>query len=92
MKKVKAVFHDLGFSNSKSVALIVKSELYDKVLKTVEEKKLSQKDLVKLLKVPQPRISELMNGRISSLSIEKLISYLQTLGVATTVQFKNKAS
>lgn len=61
-------------------------------MKIIETKKLSQKELIKKLKVPQPRISELMHGKISSLSIEKLVSYLEALGVVTSVQFKNKAS
>lgn len=92
MKKNKPVFHDLGFSKEQSVALVLKSELHNKIMQIIEGKKISQKELIKILKVPQPRISELINGKISSLSIEKLVSYLETLGVATSVHFKNKAS
>ena len=37
-------------------------------------------DLEKVLDQPQPRVSELLNGRISTMSIEKLLDYLQRLG------------
>ncbi|MCB9073437.1 MAG: XRE family transcriptional regulator [Bdellovibrionaceae bacterium] len=92
MKKNKPVFHDLGFSDEQSAALVLKSELHSKIMQIIEDKKISQKELIKTLKVPQPRISELINGKISSLSIEKLVTYLQSLGISTSVHFKNKAS
>jgi predicted XRE-type DNA-binding protein len=92
MKKIKTAFQDLGFSDEQSCALVLKSELHSKIMRIIEVKNLSQKELIKRLKVPQPRVSELMNGKISSLSIEKMVSYLESLGVATSVQFKNKAS
>ena len=88
MKKNKAVFHDLGFSEKESVSITLKSDLHLKILDVIERQKTTPRELEKILNVPQPRISELLNGKISTLSIEKLISYLEKLGVITSVNFK----
>ena len=90
MKKIKPVFHDLGFSEQESLALTVKADLYTKLLDVVGKQKLKPRDLEKLLDVPQPRVSELLRGKLSSLSIEKLLSYLEKMGIETSVSFKPK--
>ena len=90
MKKVKSVFYDLGFSESKGAALTFRADLYIKVLDVIKERKLSARTLEKILDVPQPRVSELMNGKFSKMSIEKLVIYLEKLGVTTTATFKTK--
>ena len=90
MKKVKSVFHDLGFTEQESLSLNFKADLYDKILEVVAAKKMKPRELEKILDVPQPRVSELLNGKLSSLSIEKLLSYLERLGVAASVSFKTK--
>ncbi len=90
MKKIKPVFHDLGFSEQESASLTFKADLHIKILEIIEKQKTKPRELEKILDVPQPRVSELLNGRISTLSIEKLISYLEKLGVVTSVSFKPK--
>ncbi len=90
MKKNKSVFHDLGFSEQESNSLTLKAEMLSKILEIVEKQKIKPRELEKVLDVPQPRVSELLNGKISTVSIEKLISYLEKLGVVTSVSFKIK--
>ncbi len=90
MKKNKSVFHDLGFNEQESLALTVKADLYSKILEVVEKQDLKPRELEKLLGVPQPRVSELLGGKLSSVSIEKLLAYLEKMGVETQVSFKNK--
>lgn len=90
MKKIKPVFHDLGFTEEESVSLTLKADLYSKILEIIEKQKIKPRELEKIFDVPQPRVSELLNGKISTLSIEKLISYLERLGVVTCVSFKLK--
>lgn len=90
MKKIKPVFYDLGLSKQESLMLTFKANLYSKILDVVERQKISPRELEKILDVPQPRISELLNGKQSSLSIEKLLSYLEKMGVEASVSFKNK--
>ena len=90
MKKNKSVFNDMGFNEQEALALTVKAELYSKILDVVEKKKIKPRDLEKVLDVPQPRVSELLNGKMSSLSIEKLLSYLEKMGVEASVSFRKK--
>jgi predicted XRE-type DNA-binding protein len=89
MKKQKTVFHDLGFSDQESMALAFKADIYAKILDVIQKRKLKGRDLEKILDVPQPRVSELLNSKLSSTSIEKLLNYLERLGVAASISFKN---
>jgi predicted XRE-type DNA-binding protein len=88
MKKEKSVFQDLGFSKSETVALAFKADLYSKILTVIKVRKISARELEKILDVPQPRVSELLNGKLSGMSIEKLLTYLEKLGVVTSASFK----
>lgn len=90
MKKNKSVFHDLGFNEQESLALTIKADLYSKILEVAEKQDLKPRDLEKMLDVPQPRVSELLRGKLSSVSIEKLVAYLEKLGVEIHVSFKSK--
>lgn len=89
MKKIRSVFYDL-YSPSEALVMEMKADLLIQILSTVKARKLSQKDLQQLLEIPQPRVSELLNEKISSMSIEKLVGYLQKLGVTTSLSFKKK--
>jgi len=90
MKKAKTVFDDLGFSKEESASIRLKADLYSKILDLINKQKIRPRELEKIFDVPQPRVSELLSGKISNLSIEKLISYLEKLGVVISVSFKTK--
>jgi predicted XRE-type DNA-binding protein len=89
MKKVKLtgsrgdVFRDLGFSPDEAEYLKVRSELMVKLQKTITARGLKQADVAKLLGVTQPRVSDLMRGRIDLFSIDTLIDMLARLGIRT---------
>jgi predicted XRE-type DNA-binding protein len=89
MKKVKLtgsrgdVFRDLGFSPYEAEYLKVRSELMVKLQKTITARGLKQADVAKLLGVTQPRVSDLMRGRIDLFSIDTLIDMLARLGIRT---------
>lgn len=50
----------------------------------------SQADVMKKLRVPQPRVSELVNGKIDAVSSDKLIRYLAMLGIFLEPTFQAK--
>ncbi|HEV2314303.1 MAG TPA: XRE family transcriptional regulator, partial [Candidatus Acidoferrales bacterium] len=56
-----SVLDDLGFSPELATALKFKAELYQAILKYSE--KYSRKELQAILREPQPRVSELLNGK-----------------------------
>ena len=80
-----SVLDDLGFSPEQATALKFKAELYSAILKCA--KKYSQKELQIILGEPQPRVSELLNGKIANKSVDKLLHYAGRLGIEATVKF-----
>jgi predicted XRE-type DNA-binding protein len=87
MKKVKLtrstgnVFHDLGFSPDEAEYLKVRAELMVNLQKVITARGLKQAEAAELLGVTQPRVSDLMRGRIDLFSIDTLIDMLARLGV-----------
>lgn len=79
------VLDDLGFSPEEATALKFKAELYQAVLKIA--KKYSQKELQRILAEPQPRVSELLNGKIANKSVDKLLYYAGRLGIEAKARF-----
>lgn len=87
---IKPVFEDLGFSKEESSAMRVRAELYFALQDIIEKEGYNSRELERILDQPQPRISELKNGKISSLSIEKLLDYLERLGKKVSVKVSAK--
>jgi predicted XRE-type DNA-binding protein len=91
VKKVKLirssgdVFRDLGFSPDEAEYLKVRSELMVKLQQVITARELKQAEAAKLLGVTQPRVSDLMRGRIDLFSIDTLIDMLARLGIRTKV-------
>ena len=79
------VIDDLGFSPQNATALKFKAELYRAILKYAG--KYSQKDLQVILGEPQPRVSELLNGKIANKSVDKLLHYAGRLGIEVKGEF-----
>ncbi|MEO7789580.1 MAG: helix-turn-helix transcriptional regulator [Vicinamibacterales bacterium] len=75
------VFRDLGFPDQEAKHLVIRADLMIQVQKAVETKGLKQADAAKLLRVSQPRVSDLLRGRIDLFSTDTLIDMLARLGV-----------
>ena len=80
------VFLDLGFSPAKALALKFKAKILIAILDEVKRKKYRQAQLVKILDEHQPVVSNLLRGKITQMSIEKLLIYADRLGLALDVQ------
>src|SRR5579875_1028962 len=74
-----SVLDDLGFPSGLASVLKFKAELYQAILKVA--KRHSQKKLQRILGEPQPRVRELLNGKIANKSVEKLLYYAGRLGI-----------
>jgi predicted XRE-type DNA-binding protein len=79
------VFADLGFSPEEAQNLKVRSDLMIELSKLIEAKGLTQAAAAKLLGVTQPRISDLVRGKIHRFSVDSLIDMLGHAGA--TVSF-----
>jgi predicted XRE-type DNA-binding protein len=75
------VLDDLGFTRSEATALKVKADLLDAIRVEIDRRSYTQRQLVSILDEHQPAVSNLMRGRITQVSIEKLLRYLDRLGM-----------
>jgi predicted XRE-type DNA-binding protein len=80
------VFRDLGFSAEESEHLLVRADLLLQLQKTLAAKELTQAQAARLLHVSQPRVSDLLRGRIDLFSTDSLIDMLARLGVRVRVR------
>jgi predicted XRE-type DNA-binding protein len=74
------LFEDLGFSPEEAAILRMKTQLHIEIMRAIERKGLTPRQLEKVLDVPQPRVSELVNGKISRMTADLLAKYLYRLG------------
>jgi predicted XRE-type DNA-binding protein len=82
------IFDALGFLASEASALKVKAEILSAILEHVRGKGYTQGRLVEILDEYQPSVSNLLKGRISQVSIEKLLRYADRLGLETRIAVK----
>jgi predicted XRE-type DNA-binding protein len=75
------VFADLGFSSEEAEHLKLRAQLMGAVRHVIEQRKLTQAQAAKLLGVTQPRISDLMRGKIELFSMDMLVTMLAQVGV-----------
>ena len=80
------VFDDLGFMRSEATAFKVKADLLDAIRNEIERRSYTHRLLVDLLDEHQPAASNLLPGRITQVSIEKLRRYSDRLGVQTRLK------
>src|ERR1700681_18326 len=85
----KNLFEDLGFSPEEAAALKLKAELHSKVVKSAA--RYSQKQLQTILDEPQPRVSDLLRGKMSKFSLEMLVIYAEKLGLRTEIRTKARS-
>ena len=86
------VFRDLGFSKEESEHLLVRADLLIQVQKAIESRRLKQAEAAKILRVTQPRVSDLLRGRIDLFSTDSLIDMLARLGVGVRLVVKTPRS
>lgn len=79
------VFDDLGLSRSEASALKVKATLLDAILREIESRGYTQRQLVEILDEYQPSVSNLIHGKIAKVSLEKLLAYSDRLKIKTTL-------
>ncbi|NOT42491.1 MAG: XRE family transcriptional regulator [Alphaproteobacteria bacterium] len=71
------VFRDLGFANADE--MLAKADLARQAGKLIKQRGLTQAQVAALLKVDQPKVSALLNGRLTAFSTERLMQFLKAL-------------
>lgn len=80
------VFSDLGFEPEEALNLKVRANLMIEISKIIEERGLTQTVAAKLLEVTQPRISDLVRGKIDRFSVDSLLEMLGRAGADVSLE------
>lgn len=82
------IFADLGFSSEQAEELAVKAGLVGQIADILAARGLSQSEAASLIGTDQPTLSKVLRGRMASVTIDRLTSWLRRLGydVTLTVQ------
>ena len=80
------VFKDIGFPPKEAANLLIRADLMILLAKTLKERKLTQVRAARLLGVSQPRVSDIVRGRIDLFSIDSLVEMLAKLGVSVSLK------
>lgn len=75
------VFEDLGFPREEAAHLRVRSALMAALAELIQARGLNQRQAASLLGVSQPRVSDLVRGRLELFSSDMLIDLLSRAGV-----------
>jgi predicted XRE-type DNA-binding protein len=79
------VFEDLGFPRQEAVSLELRSFLAFRLEEFIETERLTQREAADFFGVSQPRISNLVRGRIELFSLDTLVDLLTRAGVRVEV-------
>jgi predicted XRE-type DNA-binding protein len=79
------VFRDLGFSAQEAANLKIRSDLMIRLSQVIETRSLTQAQAAKVFGVTQPRISDLVRGKIDRFSVDTLIAMLGHAGLSVQI-------
>ena len=82
------VFKDVGFSEQEAEYLMIRSRLMLEVDRFVKESGLTQREAAKKLGINQPRLNDLLKGKIQKFSIDALVKMLSRIGVHVDVNVR----
>lgn len=83
------LFADLGLPNAEE--RMAKVDLTVKIIQLIRKKKLTQIQAAKLLEIDQPKVSLLVQGKISGFSLERLLRFLNLLDQDVKITVTPKA-
>jgi predicted XRE-type DNA-binding protein len=85
------VFADLGVKNPEEA--LAKAELALQINRIVKQRRLTQERIAEILGIDQPKVSALINGKLSGFSTDRLIRFLNALGrdVDIVVRFRPRS-
>ncbi len=82
------IFADLGFDAAEAANLQVRARLMSRLIDFIEENGFTQQEAADFFGVKQPRISNLMRGKINEFSIDALVNLLAIAGLRISIDFE----
>jgi predicted XRE-type DNA-binding protein len=74
------VFADIGFTPAEAAKLTAKTTLMIAIKDAIQMRQLTQQETARLCGTDQPTLSKVMRGRMESVTIDRLTSWLTALG------------
>lgn len=82
------VFDDLGFDPAESADLALRAYLMAALREFIERQNLTQVKAAKFFGIKQPKISNIMNGKVDAISSDYLVGLLARTGGELRYSFK----
>ncbi len=79
------IFEDLGFPPAEAQNLLMRSQLMTAVMDVIGRRRLTQIQAAKVFGVTQPRISDLVRGKIDRFTLDALVNMLAHAGIKVTL-------
>ena len=80
------IFADLGLPNADELQF--KADLAVAISRMIEEAKLSQTEAARRMEVSQPQVSLIVNGKLRSFSIDRMLGMAKRLGCDVNVSLQ----
>lgn len=85
-----SVFDDLGFDENEAKNLKIRALLMREIESEIKKRNLTQAQAAKILDISQPRINNLLNGKIHLFTVDTLINIIDKLGKPVTLTIGRK--
>jgi predicted XRE-type DNA-binding protein len=79
-KIYKDVFDALADTSAEALNMKIRADLMIQINQLINDKGWSQKETAKYLNVTQPRVSDLLNGKLSKFSLDMLVNMSSAIG------------
>ena len=82
-KRFVSVWDAIEDSANEAASMKLRAELANEIIERMRERKLTQAKAAQLIGVTQPRISDLMRGRLDLFSLDALVDMADRVGLRT---------
>ncbi len=82
------VFADLGLPNPEEH--LIKATIALAISQAIEKRGLTQEQAGQILGLAQPKVSDMIRGRLDKFTIDRLMRYMRKLDYDVTISFKQK--
>jgi predicted XRE-type DNA-binding protein len=84
------IFEEIGFDKAEADNLRIRSALMREIVNYINMNNLSQKKAAEVFGVNQPRISDLVRGKINKFTIDILVTMLSSVDIPVAVVIDNR--
>ena len=85
------VFRDIGFGEVEAENLKLRSDLMIRIEKYVKQSGMTQAEAARELGITQPRLNQLLKGKIQLFSLDALVNMLAQAGMRVSMTVKKAA-